>query len=275
MMRLTTRTAAIILVLAVPCLAARMSTPAQQAFADYVATLETRLTQQHVSPDSYLATFNLTPAKRTNVERQLKSGAVGVEPVQGGTWEVSGGLLHHWRGAAFVPGAKATDMLALLRDYNGLARYYAPEVQSSHALADHGEFATLAMRLKEQKVVTVVLDAEYDLRTGMTGPGRGYSSSRSTHIWQVEDAGTAHERRLLEGDDNGFLWRLNSYWSFLELPEGLLIECEAVSLTRNIPNGLGWLIGPIVQDLPRESLEFTLKATRNALAANGMKEARR
>ena len=115
-MRLTTRTAALILVLAVPCLAARMSAPAQQAFADYVATLETRLTQQHVSPDTYLATFNLTPAKRTNVERQLKSGAVRVEPVNGGTWEVSGGLLHHWRGAAFVPGAKARDMLALLRD---------------------------------------------------------------------------------------------------------------------------------------------------------------
>src|SRR5208283_2542010 len=98
MMRLTTRTAAIILVLTVPCLAARTSVPAQRAFADYIATLETRLSQQHVSPETYLVTFNLTPAERTNVERQLESGVVRVEPVNGGTWEVSGGLLHHWRG---------------------------------------------------------------------------------------------------------------------------------------------------------------------------------
>ena len=51
-----------------------------------------------------------------------------VEPVNGGTHEVSGGLLHHWRGTAFVPGGKAKDMLALLRDYNHLATYYAPEL---------------------------------------------------------------------------------------------------------------------------------------------------
>ena len=271
-MRLTTRTAAIILVLAVPCLAARMSAPAQQAFADYVATLETRLTQQHVNPDTYLATFNLTPARRTNVERQLKSGAVRVEPVNGGTWEVSGGLLHHWRGAAFVPGAKARDMLALLRDYNGLARYYAPEVQSSHALADHGEFATLAMRLKEQKVVTVVLDSEYDVHTGLTGVS-GYGFSRSTHIWEITEVSTAHERRLPEGNDDGFLWRLNSYWSFLELPDGLLIECEAISLTRDVPSGLAWLITPIIENIPRESLRFTLSATKNALGSIPLKGA--
>jgi len=46
-----------------------------------------------------------------------------------------------------------------------------------------------------------------------------------------------------------------------------LIECEAVSLTRDIPMGLGWLIGPIVQDLPSEALQFTLRATKNALMA--------
>ena len=60
-------------------------------------------------------------------------------------------------------------MLALLRDYNHLAKYYAPEVESSHVLSDHGGVATVAMRMKKQKVVTVVLDTEYDVRTGLTG----------------------------------------------------------------------------------------------------------
>jgi hypothetical protein len=43
------------------------------------------------------------------------------------------------------------------------------------------------------------------------------------------------------------------------------IECEAVSLTRGIPIGLGWLVTPIVRELPRESLTHTLEATRLAL----------
>jgi hypothetical protein len=258
------RMLAIVLLLAAPCLAAQLTLPAQQAFENYAAALEKRLAQQHASPDTYLAVFALAETERADAERQLRSGTMRVEPVNGGTHEVSGGLLHHWRGAAFVPGGKAKDMLALLRDYNHLARYYAPEVESSHILSDHGEAATVAIRMRKHKIVTVMLDTEYAVQTGLTGVG-GYGFSRSTHIWQIAGAGTAHERRLPEGDDDGFLWRLNSYWSFVELPDGLLIECEAVSLTRDVPSGLAWLIMPIIKDMPRESLKFTLSATRNAL----------
>jgi hypothetical protein len=45
------------------------------------------------------------------------------------------------------------------------------------------------------------------------------------------------------------------------------MECEAVSLTRDIPSGLGWLIEPIIRQLPRESLVNTLRKTREALPA--------
>jgi hypothetical protein len=100
--------------------------------------------------------------------------------------------------------------------------------------------------------------------------GRGYSRSRSTHIWQIDQPGSVSERRRPEGDDDGFLWRLNSYWSFAERPEGLVIECEAVSLTRDVPAGLAWLVTPVIQTLPRSSIEFTLTATRNALVANAI-----
>ncbi len=255
---------AIMLLLAAHCRAAQLSLSAQQAFEAYAAALEKRLARQHACPDTYLAVFNAGGAERTDAERQLRSGAMRIEPVNGGTHGVSGGLLHHWRGTAFVPGGKATQMLALLRDYNHLAKYYTPEVQSSQVLSERGGVATVAIRMKKQKVVTVVLDTEYEVHTGLTGV-TGYGFSRSAHVWQIAGAGTAHERRLHEGEDDGFLWRLNSYWSFLELPDGLLIECEAISLTRDLPAGLAWLITPILQDMPRESLKFTLNATRNAL----------
>jgi hypothetical protein len=260
-----------LLTLISPANAARLTPAAQQAFDQYVVTVETRLARQHASYDTFLAALNTAPSGQTGAADQLRSRSLLIEPVNEGSRSLPGSLLHHWRGSAFVPGATSKDMLALLHDYNGLARYYSPEVESSRALAEHAGIATVAMRLRKQQVVTIVLDSEYDVQIHIMTANSGYSISRSTHIWEVESPGTPRERRMKEGDDEGFLWRLNSYWSFLELPDGLLIECEAVSLTRDIPSGLGWLAAPLVEQLPRESLEFTLRATRNALAAHTSK----
>lgn len=62
------------------------------------------------------------------------------------------------------------------------------------------------------------------------------------------------------------MWRLNTYWAFEQADGGVFVQCEAISLTRDIPAGLGWMIGPFVNSIPRESLQFTLDATRNAFA---------
>jgi hypothetical protein len=71
---------------------------------------------------------------------------------------------------------------------------------------------------------------------------------------------------LPPGNDHGFLWRLYSYWRFVERDGGVYVECEAVSLTRDIPTGLGWMLEPIIKQLPRESLVSTLNKTRQALS---------
>jgi hypothetical protein len=167
-----------------------------------------------------------------------------------------------------VPQATGEDILALLTDYDHLSRYYSPQVVLAKALSNNGHRATLSMRFKQHRAITVVLDAEFESHSGLIDRGRrGYSFSRSMHIWQVDHAGSDQERRRAEGEDDGFLWRLNSYWSFEQTGRGLRVQCEAVSLTRDVPVGLGWLIVPIIQTLPRESLEFTLSATRTALLA--------
>lgn len=244
---------ALLLTGAVATPAARLTPRAEQAFDKYVSGVETRIARQQGPRIS-------GPTS--------EPGAIRIEAVNGGSWGVDGGLLHHWRAAAFVPGATAGEMLALLRDYDHFARYYSPDVVSSHLLDGGGPNATIAMRFRKRQIVTVVLDAEFNVQSGLAGPHRGYSFSRSAHIWQVDQPGTPREKRRAEGADDGFLWRLNSYWSFEEVRAGLMIECEAVSLTRDIPAGLGWALTPIVQTLPRASLEFTLTATKNALAAN-------
>jgi hypothetical protein len=252
--------AAVFLWAAMPCPAAHLSDSAAQAFDRYIAGVEARLERQHSSPDSYLS---------QPVADLPLSGEIAITPVNGGSWSESGALIHHWRAAAFVPGATADDLLALLHDSAHLARYYAPDVVSARPIP-----GGVAMGFKKQRIVTVVLDAEFATRS-VADSRRGYSISRSTHIWQVERPGTPAERRLPERSGDGYLWRLNSYWSFAQTGGGLVMECEAVSLTRDVPAGLGWLIMPIVQSLPRTSLEFTLTATRKALVASTTQEAHR
>jgi len=239
-------TATLLMAAAAGLPAAQLTPSAAKAFDTYVAGVEARLANEP------------PPA--------APASSLVVAPVNGGSWPVAGGRLHHWRAATLVPGATAAQLLALLRDNDHLARYYSPEVVSSRSLRDDGDSAAVAMRFLKRKVITVVLDAEFATQSGLIAAGaRGFCFSRSTHIWQVDRAGSTHERRRPEGDDDGFLWRLNSYWTFQETPAGLRIACEAVSLSRDVPAGLGWLIVPIIRALPRDSLEFMLSATGKVL----------
>jgi hypothetical protein len=259
------RLAATLLILATNSGAASLSPSAERAYEIYVANIEARLSWQHARPETYLTLLASDGGDKDRFARARMPGDIQVQPVNGGTWQVPRALLHHWRGTAFVPNATPEEMFAVLRDFSHFPTHYAPQVVSARALTDDGQIATLAVRFKEQRVVTIVLDGEYKVESRLSGNDRGYSVSRSLHFWQVDNPGTPQERHHPEGQDDGFLWRLNSYWSFTRVRGGLQMECEAVSLTRDVPAGLGWLVTPVIADLPRQELEFTLRATRKAL----------
>ncbi len=91
------------------------------------------------------------------------------------------------------------------------------------------------------------------------------SRSVATRIAEVADADQPDEHEKPIGHDGGFLWRMNSYWRFEEKDQGVYVEVESISLTRDIPMGLGWLIKPFVTSIPRESLLMTLGSTRSAV----------
>jgi hypothetical protein len=118
------------------------------------------------------------------------------------------------------------------------------------------------MRLRKK---IAILDSDYDVNYRWLTPDHAASRSVSTRIAEVDNAGQKNESRKPVGNDNGYMWRLNSYWRFAQRDGGTYIQLEAVSLTRDIPVGLGWLIGPFISSIPKESLEFTLGRTREAL----------
>lgn len=158
---------------------------------------------------------------------------------------IPGALLHHWRATAFVPGAKAADFERLLKDFTGYPKYFAPQV-----LKATPDASGVTLRVRQKHIITVVLDSTYEVSFGP-----GFSTSRSTRVEEIEPGG-----------DHGFLWRLNSYWTWTERDAGLDLRLEAISLTRDVPALLGWAVRPFIQSIPRESLQFTLDSARKALA---------
>jgi hypothetical protein len=181
--------------------------------------------------------------------------------------EIPGGLVHHWVGTVFVSGARVQDAVALLQDYDRHAEVYAPAVQRSKLLSRDGDRFTVFLRFYQKKVITVVVNSEHDAVFSRRAPGHVRSRIRSTRVAEVERPGTPAEREKPVGRDGGYLWRLNTYWRFVERDGGVYVQCESVTLTRGIPFGLGWAVGPFVTSVPRESLEFTLDTTRKALQA--------
>ena len=179
--------------------------------------------------------------------------------------EVPDGLIHDWVGTAFVPGAKVADAVAVLKDVSRYPQIYSGDVLSAKLLKQEGDRLQTSFRVIRKKVLTVVLETDYDVEYRRVSDSRTQVWSRSRRIAEVEDHGTATEKVKPPDTGWGFLWRLNTYWHLEEREGGLLMECRAISLTRGIPTGLGLIIKPMVTSLPMEALRGTLEKTRLAV----------
>ncbi|MGA2848848.1 MAG: hypothetical protein ABSE46_07630 [Terracidiphilus sp.] len=250
-----------LLLLARPNHAVAEPTPASvAAFNSYIGAVESRLAQQHRSQTGFL------PSAPSQADLRLRRGELIVERLTPSSGvDLPGAMLHHWRGTAFVAGARAAGFERLMRNVDGYPAHFSPQVVQAKLLSVQGGHLQATLRVRQRHGITVVMDTVYDIAFGQLDPQHGYSMSRSTRVAEIEAAGTSSERALSPGQEHGFLWRQNTYWTFEERDCGLLIQIESVSLTRSIPTGLGWLVGPFVESVPRESLEFTLRATSNAL----------
>ena len=182
-----------------------------------------------------------------------------------GPVKIPSGLIHDWVGAASIPSVSLDDTLALVQNYDNHKNVYQPEVIDSRLISHRGNDFQIFLRLLKKKILTVVLDTDHDVHYRSLSRQRCFCRSYTTRISEVENAGTAREQISAPDTGYGFLWRLYSYWRFQEREGDVIIECRAISLTRDIPLGLGWIIEPIIEKLPRESLINTLAATRRAL----------
>ena len=231
-----------------------------EAFKQYVAKVEATLDQRDNGGKPFLW-LDEHPQQR----QETLQGEIVVHQFGDDIIEVKSGLIHHWLGAAFMPGVTLDEATNLLSDAEKHVDYY-PEVVESEVLSREGDVIHQRMRTSVKKVLTVVLDMELEANHQRLNDERHTIRSYSIRVSEVKDHGTQDEEVLPDGEGTGFMWRLNSYWRLEAVDGGVLTELETVSLSRGIPFGLGMIIKPFVVKVPQESLVSTLTSTRNALA---------
>jgi hypothetical protein len=232
----------------------------REKYEAYIRETEARI-QREVHSPTYLWTVQL-PVRWERVRR----GEVVVE-----TWNSKGDLhigeaiIHDWIGALFISGVKLDQVVSFLQDYTVHKNYYRPEVIESRLVSRGGNESTIYYRLVKKKLLTIVLNTDQAASYYPLSKTRWHTRSHATRIAEVKDAGKPTERELPPGKDHGFLWRLNTYWRLEEKDGGVYVECQTISLTREVPLGLRWLIDPIIRSLPGESLAHLLASTRAAV----------
>ena len=256
--------------LAPPLLSAETPTPETlKAFDSYVNAAEARSNEELATRKNFLWLDVLPEPERERSYRRLKHQQTVIRHSSScasrDCSNIPGGIIHDWTGITFVPGVTLQQTLTAIQDYDRDVDYYGPTVLRAKLLSREGNAFRVFLRLKETHVVTVVLDTEYEIQYLVIDNAHAASVSHSTRITEIESAGSPQEHATSPTDNHGFLWRLNSYWRFYQADGGVYIQCNAISLTRDVPVALGWLIGPFIEKVPRESLDFTLTATRKAL----------
>ena len=100
-LRLSVLCGLLLLAAAPVSLTAEPAPAAVSAFNSYISAVESRLAQQHRSPNGFLAL--VVPAEQS--EMRLRKGELIIEQITPSTpVDLPGAMLHHWRGTAFAPG---------------------------------------------------------------------------------------------------------------------------------------------------------------------------
>lgn len=252
----------IALLIAVSAQAATLQPETVQAWDSYIRTADMQLRERIRPGGSFLWTLE-DPARAAKV----RGGELVVGPAPGQNLKkVPGGLIHHWIGAAFLPGLNINRILEVTRDYDRYKEFYSPFVVDSKLVGRNGLEDRFTMVIMNRALfIKTALDADYLTNTVVLDDCRAYSVSYTTRIQEVEEYGHPSEHRISEGKGGGYVWKLYSLARMEQRDGGVYIELEAVALSRDIPAAFRFVAEPIVRRVSRNSLLTSLQQTEQAV----------
>ena len=240
-----------------------------EAWNNYVEATETRIERELKSDNGFLIVDFHTNVNDKNERKKILSGKIPIASMESTDEntrqiEIPKGRIHHWRGSIFIPGVTLDAVLSRIENPVP-ADMQQEDVLESRILERSPGRLKLFLKLQRSKIVTVVYNTEHLVRVERHGPTRASSRSVATRIREVERIDEYREREKPEGNDHGFLWRMNSYWRYEQTAGGVIVECESLTLSRSIPAILSFMINPLINKVARESMERTLVSMRTRM----------
>lgn len=211
------------------------------AFDKYVQLTEQRM-ERELKDGHFLVMGNRSRSNMVVQENKRDDDAV-----------VPHGQIHHWLGGVFLPGVTLAQVASIKQDYDQYKEIYKPDVVDSRLIKRNGDEFEMYLKISKKQILTMVYDTYYTVRYYSPEPQKMYLRSYATKIHEVDRPA---------GEDRGFLWRLNSYWRLQEADGGVYVECEAVSLSRDVPAFLNYIVGSFIKKLPADSMRNTLAALK-------------
>ena len=243
--------------------AVRLCPESVVAWNRYVSATEARIAAELASSRGFLVLDFAAGAAAAR--RAVLSGEIDLEPMDrakagGIPIDVPSAMVHHWRGAILIPGMTVTRLVAALEQ-----RAPPPgqaDVLESQILERRPDWMRVSLKLQRKDIVTVVYNTEHVVVFSRINDARAVSASTATRIAEVADVKTPQEHELRAGDDRGFLWRLNTYWRYEQAANGVIAECESITLSRDIPPIVKYVVRPLADRAARESMTSTLASLR-------------
>lgn len=253
--------------------AAELQAETLKAWQHYVALTEARIDSELKDESRFLLTEFISQKDAVKCREETARGDVCVQSLEsreknGKKITIPKGTVNHWLGSVRIPDAEFDNLIAFVQNYDIHDRYF-DDVERSKLINRDGDNFTFFYRLKQETAfVTVHYNTVHEARYLRHGKHRISSTSRTTSIRELEKPGQDEEREKPEGNDSGYMWRLNTYWRFQQDKDDVVITLESLTLSRGIPGPpVSWVVKPIVNSISRGLLENTLLTLRKGYHA--------
>lgn len=241
--------------------AANLSDEAAPAWEGYIERKNALATSPGDRP------FIIMHDKDRDTWARLQSGKIFVYPAGANIPKrVPSGLIHDWIATAFIPDAVIPEVLAVVRDYDRYKDHYHPAVADSklQSISESEDRFTLVL-MNKSFFLKKALEGDYRASYFHLDDHRVYSIAESMRIQEIDGYGDASAHLLPEGEGAGLMWRVATITRYEECDGGVLIQLEAMVLSRDVPSALRWMIDPIIRRISKESLQLSLEQTRAAV----------
>ena len=243
-----------------------------EGWRQYAEATKQRIDRELTSSKGFLA-LDFTATASTD-RPAILSGQMPIVKMQstgagGRAIDVPDAWVHHQRGAVLVPRVTLDRVFQRLQEaVPGIGK---GDVVEARILARNG--GRLRTFIKVQRTGSFLgygyrfmFNTEHDVLFVRVSATRGTSTSTATKIAELEELGTAREREVRPEDAHRLMDRWNSYWRYEEVPAGVIVECESITLSRAGPFGLG---RGMADTTARESMEKALVNVRGHFAPAG------